>query len=401
MPHFVGSGSQDLDGLKHRFIVMPRYGQDIWSLYLKNSKSFPKQTIYRLALQMIDVLQYIHKCTYVHGDLKGANMLLKDDSQVYLVDFGLASHYTTNSVYKPDPKKMHNGTIEYTSIDAHYGVPTMRGDMEILGYNLMHWCGKQLPWEKVLNDANKVKLSKEELKSNKKAFMKQSSGNSEIPSCVQNFFNLIYAMKYNEHPNYDKCKDLFLQALSTLGHSNTGPLKFDTLSVDTSNNNNNKEKPTGRKASTRTSNKNKNDQASTSKETNANITTDNNGNAARITLKTPSKSKSSNDNSKKVCNLNIDLNISVDTDVVVNIRRKNKNDQTANDNGPVVSTEVNQASQIDDEVIDATPPQVSSRKRKQRTDASDETKAKSLRKNQSVPKASMRAGEYKGKKAKP
>lgn len=39
-------------------------------------------------------------------------------SQAYLVDFGLASHYTTKD-FKPDPKKMHNGTIEYTSRDAH------------------------------------------------------------------------------------------------------------------------------------------------------------------------------------------------------------------------------------------------------------------------------------------
>jgi vaccinia related kinase len=39
---------------------------------------------------------------------------------VYLVDFGLASHYSQKE-YKPDPKKAHNGTIEYTSRDAHVG----------------------------------------------------------------------------------------------------------------------------------------------------------------------------------------------------------------------------------------------------------------------------------------
>lgn len=38
-------------------------------------------------------------------------------AQAYLVDFGLAVH--TANEYKPDPKKMHNGTIEYTSRDAH------------------------------------------------------------------------------------------------------------------------------------------------------------------------------------------------------------------------------------------------------------------------------------------
>jgi vaccinia related kinase len=42
------------------------------------------------------------------------------ENQVYLVDFGLASHYSQRE-YKPDPKKAHNGTIEYTSRDAHVG----------------------------------------------------------------------------------------------------------------------------------------------------------------------------------------------------------------------------------------------------------------------------------------
>lgn len=69
-------------------------------------------------------MEYIHKSTYVHADIKGANILLGfgkgGDQQVFLVDFGLASHYTTKD-FKADPKKMHNGTIEYTSRDAHAG----------------------------------------------------------------------------------------------------------------------------------------------------------------------------------------------------------------------------------------------------------------------------------------
>ena len=71
----------------------------------------------------IDVLEYIHSRTYVHADIKGGNLLLARDNpnQVYLVDFGLASHYSTKSEYKLDPKKAHNGTIEYTSRDAHMG----------------------------------------------------------------------------------------------------------------------------------------------------------------------------------------------------------------------------------------------------------------------------------------
>ena len=68
------------------------------------------------------MLEYIHDKKYVHADIKGANLLLdlKTQNHVYLVDFGLASHYT-KSEYKLDPKKAHNGTIEYTSRDAHMG----------------------------------------------------------------------------------------------------------------------------------------------------------------------------------------------------------------------------------------------------------------------------------------
>ena len=46
--------------------------------------------------------------------------------QIYLVDFGLATRYVTGSgdhkEYKEDPRKVHDGTIEFTSRDAHKGV---------------------------------------------------------------------------------------------------------------------------------------------------------------------------------------------------------------------------------------------------------------------------------------
>lgn len=68
-------------------------------------------------------MEYIHSKGYIHADIKPANILtsLHSKKQVYLVDYGLAGHYNTKDEYKDDPKKAHNGTIEYLSRDAHRG----------------------------------------------------------------------------------------------------------------------------------------------------------------------------------------------------------------------------------------------------------------------------------------
>ena len=44
---------------------------------------------------------------------------------MYLVDYGLVHLYQSDGKHKPykvDPKSKHNGTLEFTSVDAHNGV---------------------------------------------------------------------------------------------------------------------------------------------------------------------------------------------------------------------------------------------------------------------------------------
>ncbi|KAM7360535.1 nucleosomal histone kinase 1 [Cochliomyia hominivorax] len=241
MPYMIGNGSADINGTKHRFIVMPRYGCDVAKYFLANGRRLPEGTCYRLALQMLDVYEFIHSCGYVHADLKAANILLgygkQQQYQAYLVDFGLASHFTTKE-FKPDPKKMHNGTIEYTSRDAHLGVSTMRADLEILGYNLIEWLGAELPWvkEKILNTPIKVQKAKEMFMSEvvvnlKKLFPKG------VSSALVDFFKYIAKMEYNETPDYEKCRKIFTTALKTLKVSLTGELDFNLKSGSSVNNN--------------------------------------------------------------------------------------------------------------------------------------------------------------------
>ncbi|KAG8449131.1 hypothetical protein GDO86_015980 [Hymenochirus boettgeri] len=167
VPRYWGSGLHSKNGNSYRFMVMDRFGEDLQKiLESRGKKIFARQTVLQLGLRLIDILEYIHEHEYVHGDIKASNLLIhhKNPNQVYLVDYGLAYRYCPDSIhkdYKEDPRKCHNGTIEFTSIDAHNGVsPSRRGDLEILGYCMIQWLCGILPWEDNLNDASYVANSK-------------------------------------------------------------------------------------------------------------------------------------------------------------------------------------------------------------------------------------------------
>ncbi|XP_026472546.1 serine/threonine-protein kinase VRK1 [Ctenocephalides felis] len=230
MPEYITSGSHTLPNKnKYRFLVMQRFTSDLQS-YFKKLGSFSDYTILKLALQMTDVLEYIHSRAYVHADIKAANILLNSTmDQAYLVDFGLACRFNTQD-FKPDPKKMHNGTIEYTSRDAHLGVPTRRGDFEILVYNLIHWAGGTLPWDKNLSSPVGVQALKEEAGKDVNQFLKKCFVKKEAPKYLAEFTKMIMSLSNNAEPSYKKIRAVFQSALLSIGKSQNGKFDFGTAS---------------------------------------------------------------------------------------------------------------------------------------------------------------------------
>lgn len=230
MPKYLGSGSHEYRGEKFRFLVMEKFGSDIWKIYLQNGKCFPKASAFKLTLQILPILEYIHGRGYVHADIKGSNILLgatkKTQSQAYLVDFGLACHYTTGKNFTPDPKKAHDGTIEYLSRDAHHGVPTRRGDLEILGYNIIHWLGRKLPWEDSLTDPVKVKEKKEAAMKNVKSFLKNCFDVEKVPKAVEKYFEYVSSLNFDSEPDYVKIERILKDGLEEAGGNLKSPLSL-------------------------------------------------------------------------------------------------------------------------------------------------------------------------------
>lgn len=102
--------------------------------------------------------------------------------RIYLIDFGLASKFLdTNGIHRPffmDERRAHDGTLEFTSRDAHLGAHARRSDLECLGYNLICWSQGNLPWknEKMLQQPEEVHHMKEFFMSNVKETLKLCYG---------------------------------------------------------------------------------------------------------------------------------------------------------------------------------------------------------------------------------
>ena len=193
MPRYVASGIHERkaihrvkgkpgsDTVKYRFLVMQRFGDDLQKkLQLVNS--FDLKTTYTISKKVIDILEYIHSFGYIHADIKASNLLLGRScaptpkgkglaethgihSEVWLVDFGLVEKFRNSEGQhrgeEEDQRRANNGTVEFTSRDAHIGALCRRSDLEILGFNMLSWLsGGRLPWMFNLKDHKYVHACK-------------------------------------------------------------------------------------------------------------------------------------------------------------------------------------------------------------------------------------------------
>ncbi|XP_022330674.2 serine/threonine-protein kinase VRK1-like [Crassostrea virginica] len=238
VPKYLAHGTHKRGSETFRFMVMPRFGSDLQKIFEGCGKKFAKETVLALGLRMVDALEYLHENGYVHADIKASNMLLGFNNkqelqdQVYLVDYGLALKYSpdgSHKVYKEDPRKAHDGTIEFTSTDAHKGVaPSRRGDLEILGFCMLQWlCGK-LPWEDKLLDKNYVADSKFKYMKNIPSLMKACFPSGDSQDEILKFLTLVSKLGYEDKPDYNKYKALFRDGLKRLGIKDEWKLNLPT-----------------------------------------------------------------------------------------------------------------------------------------------------------------------------
>ncbi|XP_059209913.1 serine/threonine-protein kinase VRK1 isoform X2 [Centropristis striata] len=236
VPRYWGSGLHERGERRYRFMVIDRLGTDLQKKFEECGKRFPRKLVLQLGLRLLDTLEYVHEHEYVHADIKASNLMLShsDPNQVYLVDYGLAYRYAPDNVpkeYKEDPKRCHDGTIEFTSIDAHKGATACRrSDLEILCYCMVQWLCGRLPWEDKLQDPVYVRDSKIRSQDDISEFMNKCFSSQDKPDEIQKFMEEVKSLGYQDKPPYEKLRSVLQAGLKALQAKDDGKLKFPPAS---------------------------------------------------------------------------------------------------------------------------------------------------------------------------
>ena len=223
---------------RYNILIETLLGRSLYQIYNDYDKKLTLKDVCMLAIQMLERLEYIHSKNYIHRDIKPHNFLvsLKNESQIYLIDFGLAKKYKSErgNHVKFAMTKHITGTPRFCSINAMRGVEqSRRDDLESLSYLILYFLNGSLPWQG-LKITSRPQRFKEitRLKKN----LKVESLSEKIPQEIILFHKYTRKLGFTENPKYEYMKKLFHSVLNKYGYINDK--KFSWIEKINDNNNN-------------------------------------------------------------------------------------------------------------------------------------------------------------------
>lgn len=221
-----------------RFMAMELLGPSLEAVFESFDYFFAFETVINLAVQMLEVVAYIHSKDLLHRDLKLQNFALGRSSEkrstVYCIDFGLAKRYMT-SEQPPQHIPWRQGgnfcgTARYASIGALLGdEQSRRDDLEALGYLIVYLYEGTLPWVN-------IKATSKDERRHKILHMKQTLTSKEMSATFAPYIEYCRRISFDHTPNYARLR-AFLEKVSSSdepprGRRGASPAEiFDTASL--------------------------------------------------------------------------------------------------------------------------------------------------------------------------
>ena len=157
-------------------------------------------------------MKWIHSKNLVHRDIKPDNFLIgiNDPNVIYIIDFGLCKKYRSSKTGKhilPKVDKNFFGNIKFSSSNVIKGKEySRRDDIISLGYMLIYFIKKGLPWDYTY----KAKITASKLF--ELTYLKDTNacGNlfNGLPSEFKEFIKYAKTLKFEEEPNYSYLRSI-------------------------------------------------------------------------------------------------------------------------------------------------------------------------------------------------
>lgn len=97
-PKFIGKFKDDY---REGYILEYIQGPVFEDILVRDNCFFTKEDIYKVGGQLLDIIEILHEHNIVHRDIRLPNVILKQNGELALIDFGLA-RYMNNKRYKKE-----------------------------------------------------------------------------------------------------------------------------------------------------------------------------------------------------------------------------------------------------------------------------------------------------------
>ena len=195
----------------YNIIIMELLGPSLEKQFENNSRHITDSTLFKLALDMIDLIEAFHSRGFIHRDIKPNNFLFNHQepfNKLYLMDFGLSKPFITNGSHieiKFDRSLI--GTARYASQNIHWGIePSRRDDLESIAYILIYLAKGVLPWQGLKKDKNKTQIEKI---GDKKLMVSNEKLCENLKPSFKLFIDYVKKLHFEQKPDYNKMKSFF------------------------------------------------------------------------------------------------------------------------------------------------------------------------------------------------
>ena len=208
----------------YNVLIMELMGKSLEDLFenLPNKK-MTVRCVCNLGFQMMEIMEYIHNKHIIHRDIKPDNFVMGKgvkSKYLYILDFGLSKKYRSASSLKHYPltkRKKLTGTARYASVNALNGITqSRRDDLEAIGYVLMYFLIGKLPWQGLVNknkDERYLRIMEVKRDTTPEQLCKG------FPREFEEYITYTRNLEYEQDPDYDLLKNLFLKVLRDEGYN--------------------------------------------------------------------------------------------------------------------------------------------------------------------------------------